>query len=211
MSKRKIVIITILISIFIIAILLFIGLRNINNEDEVEEIEISNDTETTQQNNNNNNTSDNTSNSNTLNEEELEPMTQEEIDEYSLYMNLTANRSLFASPSYEFKSDDFETIPKDSNWFDNTLRVISGDSDLYKEVSNVVVYNLKDTKTNFIILDVYDTTHIFQMYKTESTKELVYEEFDTRKNTEEYIKLIEKKGNKIFSKTDPSSIDIGGW
>lgn len=213
MSKKKIIIISIILFVFVIALLLFIGLRNINN-DEVEEVEIKDNTTTSEQQNTNNtnNTSNTINNSN--NSEELTQMTQDEIQDYEIYDRLTSNRSLSASPSYKFKSDDFETVPKDDNWFETIAYELNGgpvSKDLFEHISKVDVYNLKETKTNFIIVEIDKQILIYQMYKSEATNDMTYEILDTNGQDEAFVKVISDKGDKLLSKKNPKSVNIGQW
>ena len=214
MSKKKIIIISILFIILIIAILIIIGLKTINNE--IEEVEIQKEINNSSEEIENNSKSENTENNleNESEEEELIPMTYEEYEIYEMETHLTLNRHLMATPTYKFKSDDFETIPKDSDWFTTVLTDLSGGpliEDLYKNISNVEVYNLEETKTNFIIITMDNQTFIYQMYKDEDTEELTYKIFNTQDKTEAYIELISEKCTKIFSKQNPTSLDIGQW
>ena len=216
MSKKKIIIITILIMLLIIAILVIIGINNMNKE--VKEVNIEKDIETSEQQNPNQNNPKKEDNKEEQNNKEVDPeitpITQEEYEQYQMETRLTDNRSLSASPTYEFKSDEFETIPTDPNWFKVIVKELSGGAiieDLYKDISNVEVYNLKDTKTNFIIVTLDDQIFIYQMYKSEATHELTYEIFNANGQEKEYAKLISEKCTKLLSKKNPDSLNIGQW
>ena len=138
-------------------------------------------------------------------------LSEKELNEFDLYCSLMDNRNYINSSIYKSKIESFETIPTDKYWFENVLRVISGDSELYKNVESVEVYNLKETKTNFIVLVLDGDTHIYQMYKDSYSKKLVYEEFDTHAQTKAFVKTLSKKCKKIFSKKNPNSLNIGQW
>lgn len=219
MSKKKIIIISIILLVSVIVGLIIIGLNIVNKEDEetVKEVEIVQDDNQSSNitTNNNNKDADKTDESkkNEAKEEEviMNPISEEEYEEALLEERLYENRDYKMSPSNIYKSDDFETIPKDNDWYQNVLYAISGDSELYKNVEKVEVYNLKETKTNFIILIIEGDTYIYQMYKDEESKELVYREFDTYGKTNAFVKLIPEKCKKIFSKENPKNLNIGKW
>lgn len=215
MSKKKIIIISVILFVVVIAGLLIIGLRNVNNEDKVKEVEIVDEDEyTSQPSTNKKDTDENattTDKSKEVEDVEMTPISEEEYEAALLEERLYENRQYGMSPSYKFKSDDFETIPKDDDWYTNVLYAVSGDSELYKNVENVEVYNLKETKTNFIILTIEGDTYIYQMYKDEALEELVYREFDTYNNDDTFVKIIREKGKKLYKNSNPKGLDLGNW
>ena len=219
MSKKKVIIISVVFLIIVIAALVIIGLHTVNKEEEVKEVDIvqeDSDNQNSDITTNNNKVESQKEKNSKHNSEEIEdvemnPISEEEYEEALLEERLYENRDYKMSPSNIYKSDDFETIPKDDDWYQNVLSAVSGDSELYKNVESVEVYNLKETKTNFIILKIDGDTYIYQMYKDESSKQLLYDEFDTRSQTKAFIKIIPKKCKKLFSKENPDGLNIGKW
>ena len=123
------------------------------------------------------------------------------------------NRNYGNSPIYKSDAESFATIPKDSEWFTTHLaRELSNKpKDVYKYIDSIDVYNLPETKTNFIVIEMDGQTLIYEMYESGEDKTMNYEIFNTEGKDKKYIKVLNKKCKKLLSKKNPTSLDVGQW
>lgn len=210
--KKKIIIAISILLVFILGVMILFVIKSDKNKSTNEDNSIIyEDTEeqptSKPQNTNKNNTEPQNP------EDEVRSLSKEEAEEFDLIMNIQSNRSINASPTYDFKKSSFETVPKADNWFEDCLKsTVSGV--FYPEleyITKVEVFNYPETKTNFIIVYLNGTSYVYQMYRAESDEKITYEYFDTENKFDKYYKIISRDSKKIFSKDNPRSFDIGNW
>lgn len=140
-------------------------------------------------------------------------LSEKELEEFDLYCSLMDNRNYGNSPIYKSDAESFATIPKDPEWFTTHLarELSSKPKEVYKYINSIDVYNLPETKTNFIVIEMDGQTLIYEMYESGEDKTMNYEIFNTKGKDKKYIKVLNKKCKKLLSKKNPTSLDVGQW